>query len=150
TGLGRTGKLFAFEHFGIAPDILMLAKGLGGGMPIGAFIASREIMTVIKENPILGHITTFGGHPVSCAAANASLQVITAKESALIQDVPRKEMLFRSELKHPKISEFRGKGFMMALQLANFDEVQTVSKICLESGVIVDWFLHCETALRLA
>ncbi len=148
TGLGRTGKLFAFEHFDVVPDILLLAKGLGGGMPIGAFIASKAIMDVIKENPMLGHITTFGGHPVSCAAALASLNLITKEE--LYLSVPKKEALLRSLLVHPKIKEIRGKGFMLSLQLSSFDEVEKTSQFCAKNGVLIDWFLHCETALRIA
>ncbi|MGJ1431487.1 aspartate aminotransferase family protein [Sphingobacterium spiritivorum] len=148
TGFGRTGKLFAFEHFGIVPDILMLAKGIGGGMPLGAFVAPKQIMDVIKDNPMLGHITTFGGHPVSCAAARASLQVI--KDEKLIEQVEEKAQLFRQLLQHPKIKEIRGLGLMMCLQLENFDQVYQVSKYCAEHGVMIDWYLHCETALRVA
>jgi len=148
TGFGRTGKLFAFEHFGVVPDIILLAKGLGGGMPIGAFISSRDVMGVIKENPMLGHITTFGGHPVSCAAAAASLGVIL--DEHLIDGVAKKEALFRSLLQHPRIKEIRGKGLMMALQLDSFEEVEKTSKYCAANGVLVDWFLHCSDALRIA
>lgn len=148
TGFGRTGKMFAFEHFGIVPDVLMLAKGIGGGMPLGAFVAPKEIMDVIKANPILGHITTFGGHPVSCAAALASLNVIL--EEKLIDTVEAKANLFRKELVHPKIKEIRGLGLMMCLQLENFDQVYNVSKYCADNGVMIDWYLHCETALRVA
>ncbi len=148
TGFGRTGKLFAFEHFGVVPDILMLAKGIGGGMPIGAFVAPKEIMDVIKDNPMLGHITTFGGHPVSCAAARASLQVIL--EENLIAQVEEKAALFRSELNIPQIKEIRGLGLMMCLQLDSFDQVYEVSNYCAEKGIIIDWYLHCETSLRVA
>ncbi len=148
TGFGRTGKLFAFEHFGIVPDILMLAKGIGGGMPLGAFVAPKEMMDVIKANPMLGHITTFGGHPVSCAAARASLKVI--QDEKLIEDVDRKAKLFRSELQIPQIREIRGLGLMMCLQLDNFDQVYQVSNYCASKGLIIDWYLHCETALRIA
>ncbi|NGM73680.1 aspartate aminotransferase family protein [Sphingobacterium sp. SGL-16] len=148
TGFGRTGKLFAFEHFGIVPDILMLAKGIGGGMPLGAFVAPKEIMDVIKANPMLGHITTFGGHPVSCAAALASLNVIL--EEQLVEGVADKGQLFRQELAHPKIKEIRGLGLMMCLQVENFDQVYNVSKYCADNGVMIDWYLHCETALRVA
>jgi len=145
---GRTGKLFAFEHYGIVPDILLLAKALGGGMPIGAFIANREVMGVLKENPILGHITTFGGHPVSSAAGLASLNVILDEQ--LVDQVEAKGELFRSMLQHPLIKEVRGIGLMMSIQLDSFAQVETVSKLCAVDGVIIDWFLHCETALRLA
>ncbi|MBK1441605.1 aspartate aminotransferase family protein [Parapedobacter sp. ISTM3] len=148
TGFGRTGKLFAFEHYGIEPDIILLAKGMGGGMPIGAFVANRSVMDVIKDNPILGHITTFGGHPVSCAAALASLQVIL--DERLIGHVDRKAQLFRQYLQHPAIHEIRGKGLMLCLQLNTFAQVEQISNYCAAQGVIIDWFLHCETALRIA
>lgn len=148
TGFGRTGKLFAFEHYGIVPDILLLAKGMGGGMPIGAFIADREVMGVIKDNPMLGHITTFGGHPVSCAAALASLNVIL--EEGLPALTGEKVALFKRELQHPAIREIRGLGLMMCLQLDSFAQVEHVSRYAADQGVIIDWFLHCETALRIA
>lgn len=148
TGFGRTGRLFAFQNFEIVPDILLLAKGMGGGMPIGAFISSKEKMDVLKDNPILGHITTFGGHPVSCAAGLASLETIL--EENLMDEVEEKEQLFRSLLKHPKIKEIRGKGLMLSIQLDNFAQVEAVSKTCVENGVIIDWFLHCDTAMRIA
>jgi len=149
TGFGRTGELFAFQHFHIQPDILLLAKGMGGGMPIGAFISSNEIMSAFKENPILGHITTFGGHPVSYAAGMAALQVLLDLPE-LIAEAPAKEALFKSLLIHQKIKEVRGKGLMMSIQLSTFDEVEFLSKYAAEHGVLIDWFLHCETALRLA
>ena len=145
---GRTGKLFAFEHYGIVPDILLLAKALGGGMPIGAFVANREVMGVLKENPILGHITTFGGHPVSSVAGLASLNVILDED--LVRDVTTKGELFRSLLVHPKIKEVRGIGLMMGVQLDTFEQVEQVSRLCGADGVVIDWFLHCENALRIA
>lgn len=148
TGFGRTGKLFAFQHYGIEPDILLLAKGMGGGMPIGAFIANKAIMDVIKDNPMLGHITTFGGHPVSCAAALASLNVIVNEH--LVDDVGRKAQLFRKHLQHPSIREIRGIGLMMCIQLDTFEQVADVSRYCADNGVIIDWFLHCATALRIS
>lgn len=148
TGFGRTGKLFAFEHFEIVPDILLMAKGMGGGMPIGAFISSKEIMDVLKDNPILGHITTFGGHPVSCAAGLATLNAII--EEKLIDGVAQKEQLFRSLLIHPKIKEVRGMGLMLSIQLDSFKQVESISKKCVEEGVIIDWFLHCDDAMRIA
>lgn len=148
TGFGRTGKLFAFEHYGIIPDILLLAKGIGGGMPLGAFIANRKIMDSLKDNPILGHITTFGGHPVTCAAGLATLEAIL--EEDMMADVPSKEALFRQLLKHPLIKEVRGMGLMLAIQLDSFTQVEAVSRTCVENGVIVDWFLHCDTAIRIA
>ena len=148
TGFGRTGTLFAFEHFNIHPDILLIAKGMGGGMPIGAFISSHEIMSVLKENPILGHITTFGGHPVSCAAGLANLEVII--EEKLVKDVSLKESLFRKHLQHPEIKEVRGMGLMLCIQLSSFEQVENVSRRCVENGIIIDWFLHCDTAMRIA
>lgn len=148
TGFGRTGRMFAFEHFDVVPDILMLAKGIGGGMPLGAFLSSKEIMDVIKDNPMLGHITTFGGHPVSCAAAKASLEVIN--EQHLLMHVQSKADLFRQLLATPKIKEIRGLGLMMCLQLETFDQVYQVSSYCASQGVMIDWYLHCETALRIA
>lgn len=148
TGFGRTGKLFGFENFNIKPDILLLAKGMGGGMPIGAFISSIEIMSVLQENPILGHITTFGGHPVSCAAGLANLEVIL--EENLYKDVADKESLFKKYLQHPEIKEIRGKGLMLSIQLSSFEQVEHVSKYCSGKGIIIDWFLHCDTAMRIA
>lgn len=148
TGFGRTGKLFAFEHYDIAPDILLLAKGIGGGMPIGAFCANRDVMSVLADNPILGHITTFGGHPVCCAAGLATLNAIL--EENMMAGVDEKEALLRKELQHPAIKEIRGKGLMLCIQLDSFKQVEEVSKLCIANGVIVDWFLHCDTAIRIA
>ena len=148
TGYGRTGSLFAFQKYGVTPDIVTLAKGMGGGMPIGAFISSNEVMNALKENPILGHITTFGGHPVSCAAALACLNVIT--DEKLYETVAEKEALFYELLRHPKIQEVRGSGLMLAVQLKNFKEVQKSIDYCIENGVISDWFLFCDSAIRLS
>lgn len=148
TGFGRTGKLFCFENYNLNPDILLIAKGMGGGMPIGAFVSSKEIMDSIKDNPILGHITTFGGHPVSCAAGLASLEYILREQ--LIDTVKEKEALFRANLQHPKIKEIRGMGLMLSIQLDTFEKVEKISQLCVNEGVIIDWFLHCETAMRIA
>ncbi|SDD64290.1 Acetylornithine/succinyldiaminopimelate/putrescine aminotransferase [Mucilaginibacter pineti] len=145
---GRTGKLFAFEHFGIVPDILLLAKALGGGMPIGAFISSTSIMDSLKDNPILGHITTFGGHPVCCAAGLAALEVLLNED--LPSGVAEKEALFRKLLVHPAIKEVRGKGLMLAVELDSFDLNKKIIDRCIENGVITDWFLHCSNSMRLA
>jgi acetylornithine/succinyldiaminopimelate/putrescine aminotransferase len=147
-GFGRTGKMFAFENYDIVPDILVIAKGMGGGMPIGAFISSKENMHTLTNNPILGHITTFGGHPVSCAAALASLSVL--HEEKLIDDVAKKAELFRSLLVHPKIKEIRGLGLMLSIQLESFEYNKKVIDRCIANGVIVDWFLHCSDAMRIA
>jgi acetylornithine/succinyldiaminopimelate/putrescine aminotransferase len=148
TGFGRTGNLFGFEHFDIIPDVILLAKGMGGGMPIGAFIANKNVMDSLKDNPILGHITTFGGHPVNCAAGLATLSVIL--EENLMEGVEHKEKLFKKLLIHPGIKEVRGKGLMLAIQLENFAQVEAVSQYCVNKGLIIDWFLHCDSALRIA
>ncbi|MCO6478112.1 MAG: aspartate aminotransferase family protein [Phaeodactylibacter sp.] len=147
-GYGRTGSLFAFEQYGVVPDILLLAKGMGGGMPIGAFIASKEVMSALSDNPILGHITTFGGHPVSCAAALATLD--TLLESDLIQQVKAKEQLFLELLQHPDIIEVRSAGLWLAVELENFEAVQGVIRHCLEKGLVTDWFLFNSNSLRIA
>ncbi len=145
---GRTGHLFAFEHFDIVPDILSLAKALGGGMPVGAFIASNTIMSALKENPILGHITTFGGHPVCCAAGLAALEVLLNEN--LVVTVPEKATLFRKMLVHPAIKEMRGKGLMLAIEFESFELNKKIIDRCIEHGVITDWFLHCSNAMRIA
>jgi acetylornithine/succinyldiaminopimelate/putrescine aminotransferase len=148
TGIGRTGKLFAFEHYNVVPDILVSAKALGGGMPIGAFISSREIMKSIEDNPILGHITTFGGHPVSCAAGNAAVKYIFKKQ--LLDSVPEKEDLFRALIVHPKIKKISGKGLMLSIELDSFKEVERTMKRCIDRGVIIDWFLYNTNCLRIS
>lgn len=148
TGIGRTGHWFAMQKYGVKPDVVVLAKGLGGGMPIGAFASRHEIMDVLKENPILGHITTFGGHPVSCAAALATLKVVEVEN--LMHGIAEKEKLFRDLLIHPKIQELRGTALMLSIQLESFDQVQAAMHKCLEKGVIVDWFLFNDTSLRIA
>ena len=145
---GRTGKLFAFEHFDIVPDVLLLAKALGGGMPVGAFISSSQIMASLKENPMLGHITTFGGHPVCCAAGLAALEVLLNEK--LVEQVQEKGNLFFELLVHPAIKEVRGKGLMLAIELENFKSNKKVIDRCMENGVVVDWFLHCTNSMRIA
>lgn len=147
-GYGRTGSLFAFKQYDVVPDILLLAKGMGGGMPIGAFVSSKEIMSVLSFNPLLGHITTFGGHPVSCAAALATLKVLTNEN--YINEVLRKEALFVELLQHPKIKTIRHAGLWMAVELRDFDFVQLVIKHCLDLGLLTDWFLFNDCCLRIA
>ena len=147
-GFGRTGSLFAFMDYGVVPDILLLAKSLGGGLPLGAFISSTDIMSVYRRKPALGHITTFGGHPVSCAAGLAAFRELI--ESGLTSTVREKEKLFRTSLVHPSILEIRGKGLMMAIQLKNSAAVKRVIPKLIEAGILVDWFIFCDTALRLA
>jgi acetylornithine/N-succinyldiaminopimelate aminotransferase len=147
-GFGRTGKLFGFEHFDIVPDILLLAKGIGGGMPIGAFISSTEIMAALATNPILGHITTFGGHPVSCAAGLATLQAII-KEN-IVDGVTEKGQLFKKLLQHPAIKAIRGIGLMIAVEFESFELNKKIIDACIADGLISDWFLHCSNSMRIA
>jgi acetylornithine/N-succinyldiaminopimelate aminotransferase len=147
-GFGRTGKLWGFEHFGVVPDVLLLGKALGGGMPMGAFIASRELMGHLSDNPVLGHITTFGGHPVCCAAGKAALEALL--EEGLYQGVPQKEALFRSLLVHPSIREVRSFGLWMAVEFESFDVCKAVIDRCIEKGVITDWFLFGANCLRIS
>jgi acetylornithine/succinyldiaminopimelate/putrescine aminotransferase len=147
-GFGRTGKLFAFEHYNFIPDILCLAKGMGGGMPIGAFISSKEIMHSLTNNPHLGHITTFGGHPVSCAASAATLTVLL--EEKLIELVETKEKLFRSLLKHSRIKSINGKGLLLAVEFESYELNKKIIDKCIEKGVITDWFLFNSHSMRIA
>jgi acetylornithine/succinyldiaminopimelate/putrescine aminotransferase len=148
-GFGRTGTFWAFEQFGVVPDILLTAKGMGGGMPIGAFIARRELMQVFKTDPILGHLTTFGGHPVSCAAALATLRVI--QEEKLLANVAAKAARFRRQLVHPAIRQVRGLGLLMAVEFDSFAVLKPIiDRALAHEGVLTDWFLFCDNALRLA
>ncbi|WP_298327099.1 aspartate aminotransferase family protein [uncultured Dokdonia sp.] len=146
-GMGRTGKLFGFEHYNVTPDILVTGKGLGGGMPIGAFTASQEIMSLLSDNPKLGHITTFGGHPVIAAAALATLQEIT--ESDLMQEALEKEQLIRSLLVHPLITEIRGRGLMLAAMTPSAEIASEVILKCQDRGLILFWLLFESTAIRI-
>ena len=148
-GFGRTGTQWAFEQFGVVPDILVCAKGMGGGMPIGAFISSPEIMAGFQTNPILGHCTTFGGHPVSCAAALATLQVI--QEENLLAGVAAKAAWLRAGLRHPAIREIRNCGLLMAVEFDSFDVLKPIIDHALaEEGILTDWFLFCDNSLRIA
>jgi acetylornithine/succinyldiaminopimelate/putrescine aminotransferase len=147
-GFGRTGKLFAFEHYGITPDILCLAKGMGGGMPIGAFISSNEIMYSLSHDPILGHITTFGGHPVSCAAGLATLSTLISER--LIEKVEAKEKLFKELLVHPKIKSVNGKGLLLSVSFESYEENKRIIDRCIEKGLITDWFLFNAHSMRIA
>ncbi len=147
-GMGRTGTLFAFEQYDIVPDILLLAKGFGGGMPLGAFVARRELMQLLTHDPVLGHITTFGGHPVCVAAGLATLEILL--EGDLLAQVPEKEALFRSLLVHPDILELRSAGLWLAVDLGNAAKVQAVIQYCIGKGIITDWFLFNDHSLRIA
>ncbi|MEO0731509.1 MAG: aspartate aminotransferase family protein [Bacteroidota bacterium] len=148
-GMGRTGTLFACEQYDVIPDILLLAKGFGGGMPLGAFVARKYVMELLTADPVLGHITTFGGHPVSCAAGLATLQTLLS-ENELITRVRAKEKLFHELLVHPKIRDVRSAGLWFAVELDDFDEVRRTIAGCLERGLITDWFLWNERSLRIA
>lgn len=148
TGFGRLGKMFAIDRFGVVPDILLLAKALGGGMPLGAFISSNEIMSALVTNPALGHITTFGGHPVCCAAGLASLNVII--DDKLAESCPGKSDIFRKELIHPLISEIRGDGLLMAVKLIHPAYVSYVITHAPEYGMVLDYFLFCNDSFRIA
>jgi acetylornithine/succinyldiaminopimelate/putrescine aminotransferase len=148
TGFGRTGTMFALDRFGVVPDILLLAKALGGGMPLGAFISSGKIMSSLISSPQLGHITTFGGHPVCCAAGLASLEVLF--EEKLAESCRSKSELFRKELKHPLIREIRGEGLLLAVQLRNPEYVQYVITNAPGHSLVLDYFLFCNDAFRIA
>jgi len=148
TGMGRTGSLFCFENYGVIPDVLVLAKAFGGGMPLGAFTSSEEIMSSLTTNPVLGHITTFGGHPVSCAAGLAYLDELLRQNT--IEKIAEKEALFRKRLVHNDIKGISGKGLLLALHFKSHGFAQTVIKNCLDNGLLTDWFLFAENCLRIS
>lgn len=147
-GFGRTGKLFAFEHYDIVPDILVMGKGMGGGVPVGAFMSSREIMQTLSHSPKLGHITTFGGNPLIAAASYVTLKEVL--ESHLMAEVDEKEKLFRKLLVHPKIQNINGRGLMLAVNLGNPELTLAVAKKCMEKGLIVFWQLYRNEYLRIS
>jgi len=147
-GFGRTGSYWAFEQYDIVPDILLLGKALGAGMPLGAFIADRQLMSTLTENPVLGHITTFGGHPVSCAAGLAGFKALM--EERYTETVRQKEELFRKLLVHDKIKAVRSVGLWMALDFGSFDTNKKIIDKCLENGLLTDWFLFAPHCLRIA
>jgi acetylornithine/N-succinyldiaminopimelate aminotransferase len=177
TGFGRTGKLWGFEHFDIVPDIVLLGKALGGGMPLGAFIADKKIMDAFTDNPVLGHITTFGGHPVCCAAGMAAMEVLiggrnpiaigsvpsqgkrnsvpleeqnTVPLSGLLNGVQQKENLFLSLLVHPKIKSVRSFGLWLAIEFDSFETNKMIIDACIANGVLTDWFLFASDCLRIS
>lgn len=147
-GFGRTGKLFAFEHYGIVPDILVMGKGMGGGVPVGAFMSSKEIMSSLSHSPKLGHITTFGGNPLIAAAAHATLKEVL--ESGLMNEVDEKEKLFRELLVHPKIKSINGRGLMLAVNLGSPEYTLNVAKRCMDKGLIVFWQLYYNQYMRIS
>lgn len=147
-GFGRTGKLWGFEQYGIVPDVLLLGKALGGGMPLGAFVADREKMWALTGAPVLGHITTFGGHPVSCAAGMAGLEVLL--EEGWMQEVGQKEALFRELLVHPAIKAVRSCGLLMAVEFESYEINKGIIDRCIDRGLLTDWFLFAPQAMRVA
>jgi acetylornithine/succinyldiaminopimelate/putrescine aminotransferase len=148
TGFGRTGTLFAFEKYGIVPDVILLGKALGGGMPLGAFVSSRSNMNAFTENPVLGHITTFGGHPVCCAAGLAAVDFLIEEE--LIQGVQKKANLFRQLLVHPIIKSVRNEGLLMSIEFDSYETNKRLIDQCIDKGVFTDWFLFAPHCMRVA
>ena len=146
-GFGRTGKLWGFENFEIIPDVLILGKALGGGMPLGAFIADKKLMDAFTQNPVLGHITTFGGHPVCCAAGMAAMKVLLEE---IMNGIEEKEELFRSLLVHPKIKAIRSFGLWMAVEFESFETNKKIIDACIENAVMTDWFLFAPNCLRIS
>ena len=148
TGCGRTGNLFRFQTENVVPDILLVGKAFGGGLPLAAFISSKKIMNVFQQNPVLGHITTFGGNAVCCAAGLASLQEIIEKK--LYADVERKAQLFIELLQHKSIQKIHHCGLLMAVYLDNFDNLWKTIQVCLQNGLVTDWFLFANNCMRIA
>jgi acetylornithine/N-succinyldiaminopimelate aminotransferase len=148
TGFGRTGSLWNFQQMDIVPDILLLGKALGGGMPLGAFIADRKLMSSLTDQPVLGHITTFGGHPVCCAAGLASLNILL--EENWIAEVFEKEKCFKKLLVHPKIKTVRSAGLLISVEFENFEINKKIIDACIENGVLTDWFLFASHCMRIA
>lgn len=147
-GFGRTGRLWGFEHYDVVPDIVLLGKALGGGMPLGAFVSSRGHMQTLTSDPVLGHITTFGGHPVCCAAGMAAMRALIDEQ--MTEAVAEKEQLFRSLLRHPSIKAVRSKGLLIAVELASAEAVSHTLQACLQKGIFSDWFLFAPQCIRIA
>jgi acetylornithine/N-succinyldiaminopimelate aminotransferase len=148
TGFGRTGSLWGFEQFAIVPDIVLMGKALGGGMPLGAFVADQKLMGMLTENPVLGHITTFGGHPVCCAAGLAACKVLIKEQIA--REVPAKAELFYEGLKHPAIKAVRANGLLIAVEFDSYETNKNVIDTCLQQGILTDWFLFAPQCMRIA
>ena len=148
SGFGRTGKLWGFENFNFVPDVLVLGKALGGGMPLGAFIADHKLMNAFTDNPVLGHITTFGGHPVSCAAGMAALKALL--DEKMLEDLKIKETLLNSKLTHKKIKAVRSYGLWMAIEFDSFEINKKIIDRCIVNGVMTDWFLFAPNCLRVS
>lgn len=149
TGMGRTGEMFAMTKYGVTPDIVCLAKAFGGGMPLGAFVSSKEIMDCLQSNPVLGHITTFGGHPVCCAAGLAAARYLI--DNSVVEEVESKGALYESLLeKHPQVVEIRRSGLLLAVELGSSEKLYKLMDIFIEKGILSDWFLYCDTAFRIS
>lgn len=149
TGMGRTGEMFAMQKYGVTPDIVCLAKALGGGMPLGAFISSQKIMSTLTHNPVLGHITTFGGHPVCCAAGLAAMRFL--QDNKVVEDVERKGALYEELLKdHLAVKEIRRSGMLLAVELGESEKLYKIMDLFIEEGIMSDWFLYCDTAFRIS
>ncbi len=148
TGFGRTGSLWGFEKFGIVPDVLLLGKALGGGMPLGAFIADFQVMNAFTDAPVLGHITTFGGHPVSCAAGMAAMNILL--DENLVEGIPGKEKIFLSRLHHPVIQKVSSAGLWLSIQFDSFETNKTIIDTCIENGLLTDWFLFAADSMRIS
>lgn len=149
TGMGRTGAMFAMQKYGVTPDIVCLAKAFGGGMPLGAFVARHEVMDTLQTNPVLGHITTFGGHPVCCAAGLAAFRYL--KEHRVVEQVEEKGSLYEELLKnHPQVVEIRRSGLLLAVELGQSEKLYHLMELFKEAGIMSDWFLYCDTAFRIS
>ena len=149
TGMGRSGEMFAMTKYGVTPDIVCLAKAFGGGMPLGAFVSSNEIMNTLQHDPVLGHITTFGGHPVCCAAGLAAAQYLI--DNKVVEDIERKGALFESLLlDHPNVVEIRRSGLLLAVELGSSERLYKIMDLFIERGILSDWFLYCDTAFRIS
>ena len=148
-GMGRSGEMFAMQKYGVVPDIVCLAKALGGGMPLGAFVASQQIMSSLTHDPVLGHITTFGGHPVCCAAGLAAMRFL--QENRVVEDVERKGALYEELLRdHAAVKEIRRSGLLMAVELGESEKLYKIMELFIEEGILSDWFLFCDTAFRIS
>lgn len=148
-GMGRSGEMFAMQKYGVVPDVVCLAKAFGGGMPLGAFISSQKIMSTLTHDPVLGHITTFGGHPVCCAAGLAAMRYLI--DNQVVEDVERKGAMYESLLQdHPAVKEIRRSGLLLAVELGESEKLYKIMELFIEEGILSDWFLFCDTAFRIS
>ena len=148
-GMGRSGEMFAMQRYGVTPDVVCLAKALGGGMPLGAFVSSQEIMATLTHDPVLGHITNFGGHPVCCAAGLAAMRYLI--DNKVVEDVERKGAMYEELLRdHPAVREIRRSGLLLAVELGESDKLYRLMDLFIEEGILSDWFLYCDTAFRIS